>query len=80
MRRKLQPKLIVHDEKGQTLAFLEAYANRISQWVKGLFAPGDTQGVPIYIPGPLHQPISEDEIQNILSRLHNQCATGWMEY
>ena len=47
--------------------------------VKGLFAPGDTQRVPIYIPGPLHQPTSEDEIRNTLSRLHNQCATEWTQ-
>ena len=80
MRRKLQPKLIVHDEKGQTIANPVACANRVSQWFNGLFAPADTQGVPICNPGPLDQPISEDEIRSALRRLRNLRATEWMEY
>ena len=52
MRRKLQPKLVVHDEWGQTIANPEACANGTSQWFKRLFAPVNTQGVSACITAP----------------------------
>ena len=52
--------------------------NRSVGAVKGLFAPADIEGIPICIPGPLDQPISE-EICSALGRLCNQRTMERME-
>ena len=44
--------------------------------VQELFAPADTQGVPICNPGTLDQPISEEEFRSALRKVRNLCATG----